>query len=54
MTVIDAEPIFPSVRDFVRGAVLCVSGPVDHAVPAGISARIVISQDTSAHPLVED
>lgn len=48
------ELSFWSVRAFVQGAVLGVSGLVGLAVFAGISVRIAVSRSLDAHLLVKD
>ena len=54
LNAIDVELLFPSVKAFVQGAVLGVSGLAGLAVLAGISVRDVGSRSLDARLLVRD
>lgn len=53
-TVIGVQLLFQNVKAFVRNAVLCVSGQVDLAKPAGISVRLVESRNIDVRPPARD
>ena len=53
-TAIGAQLSFRNVKVFVRNAVLCVSGQVGRARPAGISVRTVGTRGTNVRLLARD